>query len=150
MKRISIATLLALASLVMLLVISVQARADGKGELQKYFSDASHKVKATDSPAEKRNILNQSFHTMNKVLDMVEDSPTVSKADLAGINLLKASLRDKQNELAGTNGYTRVPDERLNAFSDYVVQDMEQADQIITISLVTLLLIIILIVLLIK
>jgi hypothetical protein len=44
----------------------------------------------------------------------------------------------------------RVPDEQLNAFSDYVVQDMEQADQIITISLVTLLLIVILIVLMVK
>ena len=36
---------------------------------------------------------------------------------------------------------------KLNDFSNYVVQDMEQADQTITISVVTLLLIIILIVL---
>ncbi|HSQ76746.1 MAG TPA: hypothetical protein VLT13_14380 [Bacteroidota bacterium] len=46
------------------------------------------------------------------------------------------------------NGYAGVSDAQLNGFSEYVVQDMEQADQLITISLVTLLLIIILIVLL--
>jgi hypothetical protein len=44
----------------------------------------------------------------------------------------------------------RVSDGQLNNFSNYVVQDMEQADQVITISVVTLLLIIILIVLIAK
>ncbi len=65
-----------------------------------------------------------------------------------GIDRFKAALQEKQDELAGSNGYVRVSDEQLNAFSDYVVQDMEQADQMITISVVTLLLIIILVVLL--
>ena len=40
-----------------------------------------------------------------------------------------------------------MEDGQLNDFSNYVVQDMEQADQVITISVVTLLLIVILIVL---
>jgi hypothetical protein len=35
-----------------------------------------------------------------------------------------------------------VPDAQLNAFADYVVQDMEQARETVTISLVSLLLII--------
>ena len=84
---------------------------------------------------------------MSKALDMVQQSPSISKEDGLRIDLVKATLREKQEELAGINGYVRVPDAQLNAFSQYVVQDMEQADQFITISVVTLLLIIILIVL---
>jgi hypothetical protein len=141
---------LAFGSLVMMLILTLPAHADGKGGVQKYFSDAASKVKATDNPSEKREILNESFHTMSVALDMVQGSATISKDDVAGIDRIKASLQEKQAELAGSNGYVRVPDEQLNAFSDYVVQDMEQADQIITISLVTLLLIVILIVLMVK
>lgn len=139
-----------LGSAVMMFLLALPLHAGGKGVLQKYFSDAAHKVKAVDNPAEKRNILNESFRTMSNALDMAQRSPSVSKDDVVGIDLLKATLREKQDELAGRNGFARVSDEKLNAFSDYVVQDMEQADQIITISLVTLLLIVILIVLLVK
>ncbi|MCB0287262.1 MAG: hypothetical protein KDE57_11445, partial [Calditrichaeota bacterium] len=60
----------------------------------------------------------------------------------------KATLQDKQDELMGNNGYERVSDAQLNAFSDYVVQDMEQADKTISISLVSALLIVIIIILL--
>jgi hypothetical protein len=81
---------------------------------------------------------------------MVQSSTSISKDDNVGIDLFITALQEKQDELAGTNGYVRVPDEQLNAFSNYVVQDMEQADQIVTISLVSLLLIIILIVLLVR
>jgi hypothetical protein len=116
----------------------------GKGELQKYFSNAATKVKATDDPSEKRAILTNSFQTMSKALDMVQQSPSISKEDGMRIELVKATLQEKQDELAGMNGYAGVSDAQLNAFSAYVVQDMEQADQMITISLVTLLLIIIL------
>jgi len=140
----------AVASITMLLLLALPIHAGGKGELQKYFSDAANKVKATEKPSEKREILNESFQTMSNALEMVERSTSVSREDAAGIDRFKATLREKQDELAGTNGYVRVPDEKLNAFSDYVVQDMEQADQVITISLVTLLLIIILIVLLVR
>jgi len=98
------------------------------------------KVKATENASEKREILNGSFQSMSKALDKVQNSGLISKDDRIGIELLKAALREKQNELAGINGYERVPDEQLNNFSNYVVQDMEQA-QMITISLVALLLI---------
>jgi hypothetical protein len=87
---------------------------------------------------------------MAKALDKVQSSALISKDDRVGIDRFKATLREKQDELAGSNGYVRVSDEQLNAFSDYVVQDMEQAAEMITISVVTLLLIIILIVLLVK
>ena len=132
----------------MVCVLALAANAGGRGELQKYLSDAAIKVKATADPVEKRNILNQSFQTMSAALDMAQKSELISKNDGVGIDRFRAALQEKQDELAGSNGFVRVPDAQLNAFSNYVVQDMEQADQFITISVVTLLLIIILVVLL--
>jgi hypothetical protein len=135
---------IAFGSLVMMFVLAFPAFADGKDGLQKYFSDVAGKVKATNSPSEKRTILNESFQTVSKALDMVQRSPLISKDDRIGIDQFKAVLQEKQDELAGSNGYVRVTDGQLNAFSDYVVQDMEQAEMV-TISLVTLLLIVILV-----
>jgi hypothetical protein len=148
MKGATMTTRIVLGFVAMMFVLALPAHADGNGELQKYFSDAATKVKATENPSEKRAILNESFQTMSKALDMVQRSPSISNDEGVGIDLFKATLEEKQDELAGINGYVRVPDGQLNAFSDYVVQDMEQADQVITISVITLLLIIILIVLL--
>ena len=85
---------------------------------------------------------------MSKALDKVQKSPLISKEDREGIDQFKATLKENQDELAGSNGFERVPDAQLNAFSDYVVQNMEQADKTITISLVTALLIVIIIILL--
>jgi len=136
--------------IVMMFVLVLSANAEGKDGLQKYFNDAAAKVKATNSPSEKRAILNESFQTMANALNIVQNSPLISKDDRAGLDRFKAALQEKQDELAGTNGYVRVADGQLGAFSDYVVQDMEQADQVITISVVTLLLIVILIVLIAK
>ncbi len=123
------------------------ANAGGKSTIQNYFNTTAQDVKAAADPAEKRAILSGSFIAMSKALDMLQDSPLTTSGDAAGIRQIKASILDKQNELAGTNGYAGVTDAQLNAFSTYVVQDMEQADQIVSISLVSLLLILILIVL---
>jgi len=150
MKGATMTARIVVGSIVMMFLLAFPANAGGKGELQKYFSDVASKVKATDNPSEKREILNGSFQTMSKALDMVQSSPSISKDDGVAIDRFKATLQEKQDELAGSNGYVRVSDQQLNAFSDYVVQDMEQADQMITISLITLLLVIILIVLLVK
>jgi hypothetical protein len=83
---------------------------------------------------------------MVTALNRVQGSPLISSEDKAGIEHYKVILKDKQDELAGLNGYQRVPDAQLDAFANYVVQDMEQASQNITISLVTLLLIIIIVI----
>jgi hypothetical protein len=148
MKGTTMKARIAFISIIMVFAFALTINAGGKNELQKYFSDAAKKVKATDNPVEKRQILSESFENMSKALDRVQDSWLISKDDQAGIESLKATLKEKQDELAGINGYERVSDQQLNSFSDYVVQDTEQADQMITISLVTLILIIILIVLL--
>lgn len=115
--------------------------------IHKYFNDTAAEVKATDDPAEKREILNNSFQKMTEALDRVQGSPLISNDDRAGIDRLKAEIQDKHDELAGLNGFERVPDGQVNSFTDYVVQSMQQADQQVTISLVALLLIVIIIIL---
>jgi hypothetical protein len=134
-------------TLVMMMVLVQVGFAAGKEDLQKYFNDTANKVKATEAPAQKREILSKSLQTMSKALDKVQNSPLVSKDDRAGLERFKAALQEKQDELAGRNGFERVPDAQLNAFSDYVVQDMEQAEKTITIGLVAALLIVIIIIL---
>ncbi len=138
----------ALGSIVIMSVLALPAFAGGKGEIQKYFSDAATRAKATTDPVEKRQILDESFNTMFTALDIAQTLPFISKNDSLGIARFRATLREKKDELAGRNGYVRVSDQQLNAFSSYVVQDIEQADEVITISLVTLILIILLVVLL--
>jgi hypothetical protein len=137
----------ALRVVIMMCVLVFAGTVLGQGNVQKYFNDAACKVKATTDPSQKREILNKEFQNMSKALGMVQSSPLVSKTDRAGLDRLNASLQEKQDELAGANGYARVADDQLNAFSDYVVQDMEQAAQTITIGVVTALLIVIIIIL---
>ena len=84
---------------------------------------------------------------MSEALNKVQGSFLVSKEDQAGLEGLKSIIKENQDELAGINGYERVPDSQLNNFSNYVVQNMAQADQVITISLVAALLIVIIIIL---
>jgi hypothetical protein len=148
-KGVTMKTRIVFGSIVMMFVLALSANADGKEQLQKYFSNAATKVKAADNPSEKRAILNESFQKMSQVLDIVQNSSLISKDDHMGIARFKAALQEKQDELVGANGYTRVSDSQLNAFSDYVVQDTEQAETI-TISLVALILIIILVVLIVR
>ena len=132
---------------VMMCVLVYAGMAVGQDNLQKYFNDTACKVKATADPAQKRAILSEGLQKMSKALNLVEGSALVSESDRAGIDRFKATLQERQNELAGSNGYDRVSDEQLNGFSDFVVQDMEQADRTITIGVVTLLLIIIIVIL---
>lgn len=137
-----------IGTIIIMFILSLQANAGGKDELKKYFRDAANKVKTTENASEKRKILNESFESMSKALDKVQNSALISKDDRAGIDRFKATLQEKQDELKGSNGYERVPDQQLNAFSNYVVQDMEQAAEYVTISVVALVLIILLVVLL--
>jgi hypothetical protein len=138
---------LTVMAFVMMFALVHVGNALGQDNLQKYFNDTACKVKATADPSQKRAILNDGLQNMSKALNRVESLRLISKDDRAGIDRFKVTLQERQNELAGSNGYDRVPDEQLNAFSDFVVQDMEQADRTITISVVTLLLIIIIVIL---
>lgn len=137
----------AFASVLLMFVLVIPLNAGGKGELQKHFSEVANKVKATENVAEKRAILEKSFKEMSEALSQVQNSFLISKEDKAGIDGLKSILKENRDELAGINGYERVPDSQLNNFSNYVVQNMAQADQMITISLIAAILIVILLVL---
>jgi hypothetical protein len=139
---------IALGVIVMMFVLVPAANAGGNESIQNYFSDTAVKVKATTDPAEKRAILHESLQTMSKALDKIESIGMISQDDRAGIDRFKTSLQENLDELTGNNGYERVSDGQLNDFSQYVVQDMEQADKTITIGIVTALLIVIIIILL--
>jgi hypothetical protein len=132
-------------TIVTMFVLVQIVNAGQKNDIQRYFNDTASRVKATNDAVQKRDILNKSLQTMSKALDRVEDSGLISQEDRPGVNRLKATLQEKQDELSGSNGFERVSDAQLNAFADFVVQDMEQADKTITISVVTALLILIII-----
>lgn len=138
-------TRITLGIIAMMFVLSIPVVAGGEGEIQKYFNDAVVKVKATEDASLKREILNKSFESMFKAINKVQSLELVSKEESKGIDLFKTSLKEKQDELKGINGFERVQDSQLNDFSNYVVQDIEQAA--ITISLVAALLIIIILIL---
>ena len=140
--------IIAFVSILLIFVLVIPANAGGKGELQKHFNNIANKVKATENAAEKRAILENSFKDLSEALDKVQSSFLVSKEDKDCIENLKVTLKENQDELAGINGYERVPDSQLNNFSSYVVQNMEQADAMISISVVALIVIILLAVLL--
>jgi len=131
----------------MTFVLAQIGNAGGKDDIQKYFNDTACKVKATTDPVQKRAILEKSLQTMSKTLDKVQNSPLISEEDRAGIGCFKSALQDKQDELTGVNGYERVADAQLNAFSTYIVQDMEQAEETVTSSLVAALFVIIILIL---
>lgn len=140
--------LTAFLTIIIMFVLAIPVNADEKGELKQYFSKVADRVKATEDVDEKREILNESFNSMTEILDEVLSSGLISESDRAGIEQYKAALQEKQNELKGSNGYDRVPDTQLNNFANYVVQNMEQADSTITISVIAAILIILLVVLL--
>lgn len=131
--------------IVMLFALSITVVASGEGELQNYFNKTATEVKATEDASAKREILNESFTDMLKVLNKVQNSGMISEEESKGVENFKTTIQEKQDELNGTNGFERVTDSQLNNFADYSVQDIEQAS--VTISLVALLLIAILLVL---
>ncbi|MBE0644016.1 MAG: hypothetical protein IH600_08040 [Bacteroidetes bacterium] len=133
--------------IVLVFFLAQAGYAGGTGEIQKYFNNTANDVKAASAPAEKRAILENSLQTVSRALDRVESSGMVTDADRSGIDRFRNSLREKQSELQGTDGFDRVADSQLDGFANYVVQDMQQADQYITISLVALLLIVIVLIL---
>ena len=60
---------------------------------------------------------------------------------------IKESVQAKYDELNGLNDFERVADEDLDSFTDYVLQDLEQARNYITMGLGIFILLIILIIL---
>jgi hypothetical protein len=140
-------TRIALRMIVVIGALGYAGVAMGQDRVHTYFNDTALKVKATESPVVKREILSNNLSNMIQAIDTAKDAPLTSEQDETKLDRIQATLQEKSDELAGANGFDRVPDDQLNAFSTYIVQDMEQADRTVTISLVTLLLIIIIVIL---
>jgi len=135
-------------AIVMMFLLVQMGYAGSAERIQQYFNEAAVKVKATADPVQKRSILSTSLQTMSKALDQVQNLPMLSQDDRGGMMRFKAALQEKQDELLGSNGFERVPDAQLNAFANYVVQDMEQASKVVTFSTLSLVLIAVIVVLL--
>jgi hypothetical protein len=140
-------TRIALRMIVVIGALGYAGVAMGQDRVHTYFNDTALKVKATESPVVKREILSNNLSNMIQAIDTAKNTPLTSEQDETKLDRIQATLQEKSDELAGANGFDRVPDDQLNAFSTYIVQDMEQADRTVTISLVTLLLIIIIVIL---
>ncbi|MDP2304194.1 MAG: hypothetical protein Q8N03_17430 [Ignavibacteria bacterium] len=137
-------TRIVIGTLVMMFILTIPVLAGGKGELQKYFSKTAKEVKSIENATEKREILNQSFNKALIALNKVQSSGLISEDESNGIESIKANVQEKQDELLGNNGFERITDSQLNDFSNYVVEDLEQAS--VTISLLALVIIVILVV----
>jgi hypothetical protein len=138
---------IALRLMIVIGALSYAGAAMGQDKVHDYFNDTALKVQATKSPVQKREILSKNLSTMVRAIDMAKASPMTSAKDDVVFDRISTSLQEKSDELAGVNGFDRVPDNELDAFATYIVQDMEQADQTITISVVALLLIIVIVIL---
>ncbi len=123
-----------------------QADVNPHEQLKHYVRDVVEKVKAAPTAAEKRSILDDELRTMITALDRATQM-TDRAAEEEGIDALRTRLQEKLDELNGQNGYTAVPAGQLNTFADYVQQDFEQADRVITIGVTTALLIVLILIL---
>jgi septal ring factor EnvC (AmiA/AmiB activator) len=116
-------------------------------QLKNYMNEITLKVKSTDDPEQKRAILNETLLKIMDAVETVEELPTITEKERLLISKFKRTIQDKYDELNGLNGFERVADEDLDVFTDYVMQDLEQARNYITMGLGLFILLIILIIL---
>ena len=121
---------------------------DGQKAFQNHIRSVVKAVKAAETPAEKRALLNESFDELTQASDKVAAMKKHDEETREGLLSLKAIIVEKQDELMGRNGFSAVPDAQLNDFADYVQQSLEQADRTITLTLTSALLIVIILILL--
>lgn len=136
-----------LAALLVLGLLAFPAQAQQTNQIKKYLGETVASVRATPDPVQKREILDHSLGALSKAVDRIETAGLVPTDEQAGMRAFASTLQDKRDELAGVNGFTRVPDSQLDSYSTYVMQDVEQAAETVTISLVAALLIIIILIL---
>lgn len=123
---------------------SIDAHDQLKSEINKMVEN----VEKAETAEQKRKILNTSFDNLITTFDRVQAMDQVPESDKKKLADFKKSIRENRNELNGINGYEKVPDSELNDFAQYVQQDIEQADRVITISVTTALLIVLILLLL--
>ncbi len=144
----------AILPVVFLILVQSAAMASGPADrdkaldlFKKYINNMVQRVEKFDNPDDKRELLNSSFDNLISVFEAVQKIGFVSQKDKEAIEVMKANIIDKKNELNGWDGYRAVADNKLNNFANYVQQDLEQADTL-TISISATLLAIIIVLLL--
>ncbi|HEX5131940.1 MAG TPA: hypothetical protein VFX92_05580 [Candidatus Krumholzibacteria bacterium] len=121
--------------------------ASAQDRIHGYLNETALQVRATPGVLHKREILSTRLGQLTRALAAARNMPLTSAGDAANLARIADTLHERSDELAGVNGFERVPDDQLDAFASYIVQDMEQADRTVSMSLVTLLLIIIIVIL---
>lgn len=111
------------------------AQADVGEQFKKYINKVVQKAEQADNADEKRAVLNNSFDKMIETATQVENMAFTGEQDRVAISKFKETIIEKKNELNGLDGFEKVKDNRLDDFSDYVQQDLEQAQTYITLSL---------------
>ena len=129
-------------------VLAQDEAAKLQNKLKGYLNEVAVKVKNTEDPAQKREILNSTFEKVFKAVDKVEQLPAAGKENQNFLATFRQGVQEKYDELNGLKDFARVGDEELNAFADYVVQDMEQAKDIAIYTTTTTLIIIALLIIL--
>lgn len=104
-------------------------------------------VRGIEDPEQKRQVLDRTLRKVLRQLERAEKRDSLTPEERAKVVSLKRSFQDKYDELNGLNGFQRVPDQELDRFADYVLQDVEQAQSYVTLSLGALIIIILLIIL---
>ena len=142
-----ILSVLTLAFVGLVSPVNAQTSSDAETMFKKHINKMVESVEKAETPESKREILNDSFNDLINSIEKVESMKTVPASDKEGLAMLKGDIQEKRNELNGVNGFSKVPNNNLNNFANFVQQDLEQADTV-TIGVTTLLLIIIILLLL--
>ena len=120
-----------------------------ENRLKEYINEISIMIKSTEDPAQKRDILDTTLKKIIQAMETAEGLTSLSAEDKAALATLKKNFQDKHDELNGLNGFDKVADEDLNDFTDYVLQDLEQARSMLTLSVAAFIIIILLIIIII-
>ena len=130
---------------ILLEVLQPIVAAAGTGEvenrLKNYFNEVALRVEREKDPAQKRVILNRTFDKTTRALEAVAQMPGLAQEDRAFLASFQQDLQDKSDELNGRNGYIQVKDDELDSFSDYVLQDTEQARRVVIVTTTTVLIV---------
>jgi len=116
-------------------------------QFKEYMNEIRMKVNKIDDPVEKRAMLNMTLQKIIRALDTVSTLESLSEKDQKAIAVIRSGFQDKYNELNGLNGFEKVADTDLNSFADYMLQDLEQARRMVSMSIAAFIIIILLIIL---
>ncbi|HEX9007125.1 MAG TPA: hypothetical protein VF889_07515 [Bacteroidota bacterium] len=133
-----------------MLLLAVPLFAQNGEVLRQRFSELVLSAKDEPTPQAKRERIENVLQRMSEAVAVAEQSPAATNHDKASLEAFRHAVNEKQDQLQGRNGYTRVQDKDLNAFAEYTVQDFEQAGEWVYISTLGLVLLVVLLVLLLR